>query len=89
MEMNVQKVWDSLERSRDERNGLATIFIKLWRQQHKCLEEGLLCELSSSGDPVQAAGAGMGGCVQHVCEEQLLWLSVPRAGDALALPSPR
>lgn len=29
MEMNVQKVWGSLERSRDERNGLATIFIKL------------------------------------------------------------
>lgn len=36
--MNVQKVWGSLEGSRDERNGFATIFIKLQRQWHESLQ---------------------------------------------------
>lgn len=36
--MNVQKVWGSLEGNRDERNGFATIFIKLQRQQHESLQ---------------------------------------------------
>lgn len=54
----MQKVWGSLEGSGDERNGLATIFIKLRRQLHERLEEGLLRELISSGDPGRVASVG-------------------------------
>lgn len=86
METNAQKVWGSLEGSRAGRNGFATIFIKLQRQQYECLQGGSLPELLSAGTAgPRVRSGGRGG----LGEPHASWLFADKATSRRMLqPSP-